>query len=146
MPSNESQIMPLPLDLFLGEPNPRSRTRLLIHVVDFICWSHSYTPKEVGQVVTTILAAAHRRDWRTVKSYPFVLRVVKGTALREHIPLSLRRQILATGRCALCGSTDSLQVDHIKPYSKGGTNEAENLQCLCRPCNRRKYDKWEGDE
>jgi len=31
-------------------------------------------------------------------------------------------------------------LDHIKPRSKGGTNDDDNLQLLCRRCNRAKSD------
>lgn len=31
-----------------------------------------------------------------------------------------------------------LEIDHITPYSRGGTNDPDNLQCLCDPCNRAK--------
>ena len=55
-------------------------------------------------------------------------------------------------RCAHCGkwcgraagdnvkikSDDMMEVDHIRPWSKGGSDEVYNLQPLCRPCNRSK--------
>lgn len=41
--------------------------------------------------------------------------------------------------CAVCARTDRpLTIDHIVPISRGGTNELENLQLLCRPCNTSK--------
>jgi hypothetical protein len=45
------------------------------------------------------------------------------------------------GRCRRCGSTRSLEVDHIIPASRGGSPEQDNLQTLCRSCNRRKWNK-----
>lgn len=42
------------------------------------------------------------------------------------------------GSCVHCGATDSLSVDHIYPWSKGGAHEMENFQTLCRSCNSRK--------
>lgn len=41
-------------------------------------------------------------------------------------------------RCLLCGATEPLEVDHRIPLARGGTNDLENLQTLCAPCNRRK--------
>ncbi|RAE55164.1 HNH endonuclease, partial [Burkholderia multivorans] len=35
-----------------------------------------------------------------------------------------------------------LEVDHIKPISKGGLSEIENLQTLCWRCNRSKSNKY----
>lgn len=37
--------------------------------------------------------------------------------------------------CALCGSNEKIQLDHILPISKGGKNEIENIRTLCKKCN-----------
>lgn len=44
-------------------------------------------------------------------------------------------------RCSICGSTDNLELDHIIPKSKGGTDDSSNLQWLCKTHNRQKLDK-----
>jgi diadenosine tetraphosphate (Ap4A) HIT family hydrolase len=68
----------------------------------------------------------------------------------EPIPDSIRYQVLmeSGGRCALCGATKNerpLDVDHIKPRSRGGKTVRENLQVLCSKCNRSKGNKDDTD-
>ena len=45
-------------------------------------------------------------------------------------------------RCQYCGRTAKddvrLEIDHIVPLCKGGTNEDSNLITCCMPCNRSK--------
>ena len=60
----------------------------------------------------------------------------------RHISKDVRQRIWTDygGRCAECGSTQYLEFDHIIPHSKGGSNEANNIQLLCRKCNLEKSD------
>jgi hypothetical protein len=52
------------------------------------------------------------------------------------------RELRAIGKCAVCGAADPrMEIDHIQPLSRGGTNHRSNLQLLCRPCNRSKMTK-----
>ena len=62
---------------------------------------------------------------------------------RQSIPGHLRHKVLKRDgyRCVECGATNketSLEIDHIIPVSKGGTNDLSNLQTLCKRCNRAK--------
>jgi hypothetical protein len=58
---------------------------------------------------------------------------------RKYIPAKIRRLIWSRdqGRCQQCGSTRYIEIDHKIPLAKGGTDEADNLRLLCRPCNQR---------
>lgn len=50
----------------------------------------------------------------------------------------------AKGRCEACGVSNeerALEVDHIIPRNKGGTNDLWNLQALCYVCNAQKRDR-----
>jgi 5-methylcytosine-specific restriction endonuclease McrA len=45
-------------------------------------------------------------------------------------------------RCAYCGATDvPLQVEHIKPRSRGGSDRVSNLTVACVDCNRKKGNR-----
>jgi 5-methylcytosine-specific restriction endonuclease McrA len=41
--------------------------------------------------------------------------------------------------CAYCGATHvPLEIEHIQPKSRGGSDRVSNLTLACRPCNQRK--------
>ena len=69
---------------------------------------------------------------------------VFGPESRRSISIKLRREIFdRDGRkCKDCGTTKGpFHLDHIYPFSKGGSTEARNLQVLCKDCNLRKSAK-----
>lgn len=43
--------------------------------------------------------------------------------------------------CVICGSEIKIEKDHIIPKSKWWNNNKDNMQTLCRECNRQKYNK-----
>lgn len=45
------------------------------------------------------------------------------------------------GKCAGCSERKKLEIDHIMPVSRGGSNDRSNLQLLCRRCNASKGAK-----
>jgi 5-methylcytosine-specific restriction endonuclease McrA len=44
-------------------------------------------------------------------------------------------------KCRCCGSSEKLTIDHIVPLTRGGSNDLDNLQILCRNCNSRKGNR-----
>ncbi|MBV6626074.1 MAG: HNH endonuclease [Rivularia sp. (in: Bacteria)] len=59
------------------------------------------------------------------------------------MPSSIRVCVLHRDKkkCVFCGRNSKqiqLEVDHIVPFSKGGSNDLSNLQTLCIDCNRGK--------
>jgi 5-methylcytosine-specific restriction endonuclease McrA len=41
-------------------------------------------------------------------------------------------------KCSVCSSKKNLEIDHIIPVSRGGTDDFNNLQLLCSRCNLEK--------
>ena len=60
-----------------------------------------------------------------------------GIGLKKRI-LVLERDNYTCRKCGRKASEGRLEVDHIVPVSKGGTDELNNLQTLCFECNRGK--------
>lgn len=69
---------------------------------------------------------------------------------RGYIPKELREAIFKRDNytCQRCGVKEAwnvqLQIDHIFPVSKGGSDDPENLQTLCANCNQIKSDSLLG--
>jgi diadenosine tetraphosphate (Ap4A) HIT family hydrolase len=81
----------------------------------------------------------------------------RGSAIWAHrkktagyISGTIRYEILkrAKFRCELCGisaESKALEVDHILPRNKGGSDDITNLQALCYSCNAMKRDRDDAD-
>lgn len=59
---------------------------------------------------------------------------------RAPIPQEVRARVIARDgfRCRACGATEHLEIDHIYPHIRGGSDDISNLQTLCHRCNARK--------
>ncbi|NEQ83029.1 MAG: HNH endonuclease [Moorea sp. SIO2I5] len=59
-----------------------------------------------------------------------------GYELREYLLEKWNR------KCAYCGTTDTqLEIEHIKPKSKGGSDRISNLAIACHSCNQAKSNQ-----
>lgn len=58
-------------------------------------------------------------------------------ALTANVKNSMRKEVYKRDgyRCALCDSTDGLQIHHIRPRGQGGANHPMNMICLCWRCH-----------
>jgi hypothetical protein len=59
----------------------------------------------------------------------------------RYISVTIKKIVFSRdgGACQCCGSSESLEYDHITPYSCGGSStDASNIQLLCMKCNRSK--------
>ena len=61
-------------------------------------------------------------------------------AKRKHIPKAVRDAVMERDNytCVYCGSTNNPELDHDEAHANNGSDEIDNLQVLCRSCNRRK--------
>jgi hypothetical protein len=81
------------------------------------------------------------QDLNQIKSF------FESTKTNRSISLKLRDEILRRDnfKCVYCGRGVSdgvrLHLDHIIPFSKGGSSEADNLQTLCEECNLGKSNR-----
>lgn len=80
-------------------------------------------------------------------AYPMVQKYLTPTfkERRQSLPNALRLKILERdgNRCKKCGATAeeaSLEVDHVLAVVNGGTDDEDNLETLCQPCNLGKAD------
>jgi hypothetical protein len=70
---------------------------------------------------------------------------------KAKIPWRLRYDVFERDKhtCQSCGAKRKdgvdLQVDHIKPESKGGKMNMDNLQTLCKECNVGKGNRYSTD-
>ena len=73
-----------------------------------------------------------------------------GDSNHDAVAGSVRYEVLrrAGCRCEACGVSSKdmqIDVDHIVPRARGGTNDLSNLQALCRECNSQKRDRDDTD-
>lgn len=73
-----------------------------------------------------------------IRLYRARKREVGGKHSPEDVQRILKQQ---KGRCAYCKcKLARYEVDHIHPVISGGTNDARNIQLVCRSCNAHKSD------
>lgn len=103
--------------------------------------------QELGSQFRDIMAAAQRGDRGALMKCSWIGGFAAGgdAARRPTVPMDRRKRVMQAGKCAYCSSTHRLELDHIIPWSRGGTHDETNLQCLCKQCNRRKYNRMESE-
>lgn len=101
-------------------------------------WLLLLTPKRLAADAAQREAARRKAEERAAK-----IALRGGQVNRAPISQELREFVFARdGRaCLRCKATEGLTLDHIKPWSLGGPDAADNLQTLCRSCNSRKGDR-----
>lgn len=99
--------------------------------------------------IDTILAGLDDGNGISTYELPSVVEKVRFVRRQRRLMTKrLRYEIMARDgfRCVKCGRGPSdgviLEVDHICPVSAGGRTEPDNLETLCRDCNRGKSSIW----
>lgn len=87
---------------------------------------HDAIDWEIARVEAAL--AKHYEDPRTKKEKRAEV-AARYAELFEHL---VRRD---GEHCGACGEVEQLQIDHVIPLSRGGSNHPDNLQLLCGPCN-----------
>lgn len=66
-----------------------------------------------------------------------VERTVPDMGMTANVNNKIRRQVYERDgfRCALCDSTDVIQIHHIKPRGRGGAHHPMNMITLCWRCH-----------
>ncbi len=135
--SREQMVM-MALKAFTGESSPRGDSPYQV----IVCRCEECGKTQVGD---TELSAADAEqvacDSRALEP---------GQRNRASIPPARRRAVLARDghRCTTpgCGAKHFLEVHHIVPRSRGGTNHESNLITLCSSCHRLAYEPPRGDD
>jgi 5-methylcytosine-specific restriction endonuclease McrA len=69
-------------------------------------------------------------------------------ALRGHkrrsLPDELRERVFLRDEywCQYCEDAPALVVDHVVPFSSGGSDEERNLRASCELCNMKAYNRF----
>jgi 5-methylcytosine-specific restriction endonuclease McrA len=73
------------------------------------------------------------------RGVPPQIKVAERAALRKQYKAWYAELIASYGeRCANCGSSEKLVLDHVLSIARGGKSTLDNLQLLCAECNRLK--------
>jgi len=105
---------------------------LIAVIAVFLIWGFFVLPKELEKKRKEDQAYADRKGISLEQ-----LQQLRQDRRDRAIPNSTRKYVLARDgyKCQYCGSTSSLEIDHIFPFSRGGDHGEDNLQVLCRTCN-----------
>lgn len=113
-----------------------------------------YLPHIISAVILIIIffwfkTVKDRKDAAKTAKYTKQKNLSQAQYERSLMTPSLRYDILKRDgfRCTICGRSQDdgvkLHVDHIKPVSKGGKTEPNNLRTLCEDCNQGKKAKYD---
>jgi hypothetical protein len=114
--------------------NWKRRTAKEFYVEDF-----GWFPEFIELIVSIGLADFAGKDLLAIRSNTGIHRAPsRPKEYRKHKDDVFRRDGF---NCVYCYRTEDLSLDHIVPFSLGGSDSIENLVCCCRKCNSSKGAK-----
>jgi hypothetical protein len=111
-------------------PSLRSKAEATVKVVRFV--ASSLLP--VSQVIIEVGSFdTQKMQHPEVSGVSYQQGELQGYLVREYVLSKWKRQ------CSYCGAKGiSLQLEHIVPRSRGGSDRVSNLAIACEPCNQKK--------
>jgi hypothetical protein len=109
-----------------------------LNAQDFLIHSHRFSLEELGAFLQQLKVACDEGNRAFLTSMPFVGRIYMARTRRYSISPWKRREVMERDghACRSCGSRTHLEIDHVVAVAHGGSDEIDNLQTLCRTCNR----------
>lgn len=99
--------------------------------------------KAVGELLGSVIDSL---DTSHVERHP----VLRTTRTEEREPISRENRVFVYMRdnfsCVWCGRSDNLTLDHITPWSAGGSDHVDNLRALCWKCNEHRSNFKHSDD
>lgn len=129
--------------LFLS-PNARSLSARCCHCRhDYRIKMEPDDPQRIIYLLNSFLEGRSAYAHYGENDLPFWRMEIKkrqSTNQRKPIPTSVKKAVWKRdgGKCVSCGSDVDLEYDHIIPVAKGGSSTIQNIQILCKKCNRKK--------
>ena len=111
---------------------PPSLESRIANVLTWVCRLSRYAPI---QAISMELVKFDMQlvDNAEIRGLEYQQGTLQGYELREYLLEKFNRQ------CAYCSKKDvPLQIEHIAPRARGGTNRISNLCLACEPCNTAK--------
>ena len=115
---------------------------------DYISKEESHISDEIEKMSDKDVAALVEKI-----NVPITQRKVVTTRISRNLYAARYARMRANGYCELCSrkapfevnGEPFLEIDHIIPFSHGGTDSIDNLAALCPNCNRMKAHKFDDE-
>jgi hypothetical protein len=105
-------------------------------------WIWELKPAEIGaseKGIFLLFEQTKEKESQRLDKLRSTLSHASGTESRDFIPETVRVHVWRRdgGKCAKCGSRDSLEFRRLLPANRGGGNTADNWRLLCGRCHQK---------